>query len=166
MWRNSPVSVKCQKRCTEKKIGSFFSASQCRTGGAVCRTPTADRLNQILSINARRSFVSYHRYRHPGGGRADVLNLAFDLPRTRPLSSLSTVILRLLLFGIPSPSHPFIPGLKPFFSANPSHCSPSFFFFGIHYMDSPDGSLLFLSISFFYFLFFLFLHFLVVGSVR
>ena len=32
----------------------------------------------------------------------------------------------LLLFGIPSPTHSFTPGLKPSFSANPSHCSPSF----------------------------------------
>jgi len=32
----------------------------------------------------------------------------------------------LLLFGIPSPTHSIIPGLKPSFSANPSHCSPSF----------------------------------------
>jgi len=27
---------------------------------------------------------------------------------------------------IPSATHSFIPGLKPSFSANPSHCSPSF----------------------------------------
>jgi len=32
----------------------------------------------------------------------------------------------LLLFGFPSPSQSFFPGLKPSFSANPSHCSPSF----------------------------------------
>jgi len=32
----------------------------------------------------------------------------------------------LLLFCIPSPTHSFIPGLKPSFSANPSHRSPSF----------------------------------------
>ena len=32
----------------------------------------------------------------------------------------------LLLFGIPSPTHSFIPGLKPSFFANPSHRSPSF----------------------------------------
>jgi len=32
----------------------------------------------------------------------------------------------LRLFGIPSATHSFIPGLKPSFSANPSHCSPSF----------------------------------------
>ena len=32
----------------------------------------------------------------------------------------------LLLFGIPSPTHSLFPGLKPSFSANPSHCSPSF----------------------------------------
>ena len=64
----------------------------------------------------------------------------------------------LLLFGIPSPTHPFIPGLKPSFSANPSHRSPSFFFFKTHYMDSPDCLLLFLSISAFYFLVFLFFY--------
>jgi len=46
---------------------------------------------------------------------------------------------------IPSPTHSFIPGLK-----------PSFFFFRIHYMDSPDCLLLFLSISVFYFWFFCF----------
>ena len=32
----------------------------------------------------------------------------------------------LLLFGIPSRTNSFFPGLKPSFSANPSHCSPSF----------------------------------------
>jgi len=63
----------------------------------------------------------------------------------------------------PTALHSFIPGLKPPFSANPSHRSPSFFFFRIHYMDSPDCLLLFLSISILYFLVFLFLHFLVVG---
>ena len=49
----------------------------------------------------------------------------------------------LLVAGIPSPTHSFIPGLKP---ANPSHRIPSFFFFRIHYLDSPDCLLLFLSI--------------------
>ena len=70
------------------------------------------------------------------------------------------------LLGIPSPTHSFTPGLKPSFSANPSLRSSSFFFFRIHYMDSLDCLLLFLSISVFYVLVFLFLHFLVVGSVR
>ena len=32
----------------------------------------------------------------------------------------------LLLFGIPSPTHSFFPGLKPSFSTNLSHCSPFF----------------------------------------
>jgi len=66
----------------------------------------------------------------------------------------------LLLFGIPSPTHSFFPGLKPSFSANPSHCSGAalpFFYLNIYYVDSPDCLL---------FSFFLFLHFLVVGSVR
>jgi len=32
----------------------------------------------------------------------------------------------LLSVGIPSPTHSFFPGLKPSFSTNHSHCSPSF----------------------------------------
>ena len=42
----------------------------------------------------------------------------------------------LLLSGIPSTTDSFIPGLKPSFSENHSHRSPSSFFFNIHYMDS------------------------------
>ena len=57
----------------------------------------------------------------------------------------------LLLLGIPSPTHSFIPGLKPSFYANPSHRSPSFFLFRIHYINSPDCVLLLLSISVFTF---------------
>ena len=59
----------------------------------------------------------------------------------------------------------FIPGLKPSFSANPSHCSLPFFF-RIDCMYSPrlftvtSEHICFLLFSFFV------LHFLVVGSVR
>ena len=35
-------------------------------------------------------------------------------------------IVRLIIIGIPSPTHSFIPDLKPSFSANPTHRSPSF----------------------------------------
>ena len=72
----------------------------------------------------------------------------------------------LLLFGITSPTHSFIPGLKPSFSVNPLHCSPSFLLL----QDSLHGfPRLFIVISehiCFVLLVFLFLHFLVVGSVR
>jgi len=34
----------------------------------------------------------------------------------------------LIIISFPSPTHSFIPGLKPSFSENPSHCSFSFFF--------------------------------------
>ena len=57
----------------------------------------------------------------------------------------------LLLFWYSITTHSFFRGLKPFFSANPSHCSPSFFFFNTHYTDFPYCLLLFLSISVFYF---------------
>ena len=77
----------------------------------------------------------------------------------RPICQISY----LLLLGISLPTHSFIPDLKPSFSANPSHRSPSFLFFGIHYMIPPDCLLLLLSTSVFTFLL---LRFLVVGSVR
>jgi len=59
----------------------------------------------------------------------------------------------LLLIGIPSPTHSFVPGLKPSFSANHSHCSRSFLLlkYLLRGLDSPDCLLLFLSISVFYF---------------
>ena len=44
----------------------------------------------------------------------------------RTIHNRTYVLSYLLLLGIPSPTHSFIPGLKPSFSANPSHCSPSF----------------------------------------
>ena len=73
----------------------------------------------------------------------------------------------LLLFGIPSPTHSFITGLKPSFSANPSHCSPSFLLLKYSLHGFPG---LFTVISehicFLLLVFSLFLHFLVVGSVR
>jgi len=80
-----------------------------------------------------------------------------------PLIILPTVIL--IIIGIPSPSHSFIPGLKPSFSAYPSQ-KPFFFFFRIHYVDSPDCYCYFLAYSVFYCLVFLFLHCLVVVSVQ
>ena len=89
--------------------------------------------------------------------------------------SLSSVILidsptvspvHVLMLSSPSPTHSFIPGLKPSFSANPSHRSLSFFFFRIHYMNSSDCLPLLLRTSVCIFLnFFSVLHFSVVGSV-
>ena len=73
---------------------------------------------------------------------------------------LPTVIL------IPSPTHSSIPGLKPSFSANPSHRSPSFILLKYSVRGFPG---LFTVISehiCFLLSVFLFLHSLVVGSVR
>jgi len=75
----------------------------------------------------------------------------------------------LLLFGIPSPTHSFFLGLKPSFSPNPSHCSPSFLllkyllrgFPGLFTVISEHICFLLLLVFFLFFL-----HFLVVGSVR
>ena len=73
-----------------------------------------------------------------------------------------TVIL--IIISFPSPTHSFIPGLKPSFSANPSHCSLSFFLRD-WLRDSPDFYSYFWAYPFLLFSF-LFLHFLVVVSVR
>ena len=70
------------------------------------------------------------------------------------------------IYSTAPPTHSFTPGLKPSFSANPSHCSPSFLLlkYSLHGFSG-----LFTVISkhiCFLLLVFLFLHFLVVGSVR
>jgi len=73
-----------------------------------------------------------------------------------------------LLFGIPSPTHFFILGLKPSFSANPSHRCPSFFLLQNSLHRFPRFfTVISEHICFYFFNFFsVFLHFLVVGSVR
>ena len=65
----------------------------------------------------------------------------------------------------PSPFHSFITGLKPSFSANPSHRS-LLFFFRTGSTDSPDCLPIFLSMSVFTFFLFSFFPFLVIGFVR
>jgi len=42
------------------------------------------------------------------------------------LANSLLLLLLLIIISFPSPTHSFIPGLKPSFSANPSHCSLSF----------------------------------------
>jgi len=61
---------------------------------------------------------------------------------------------------IPSPTHSFIPGLKPSFSANPSHCSPSFLLLE-YLLRGFSGLFTVISehICFLLLVFFLFLHF-------
>jgi len=76
---------------------------------------------------------------------------------------LLTVIL--IISSIPSPTHSFIPGLKPSFSANPSHCSLSFSSSGLTTWIPWTVTVTSEHIRF-YFLVFSVLHFLVVGSVR
>ena len=72
----------------------------------------------------------------------------------------------LLLFGIPSPTHSFVPGLKPSFSANPSQCSPSFLLLKYLLRGFPGLSTVISEHICFLHLVFCLLHFLVVGSVR
>jgi len=90
-----------------------------------------------------------------GSRTAEEQNRTFMLP---------TVIL--IIISFPSPTHSFTPGLKPSFSANPSHRSLSFFFFRTDYMIPQTFTVTSDEHIRFYFLLFLFLHFSLVGSVR
>jgi len=56
-----------------------------------------------------------------------------------PTHSFIPGFIILIIIGIPSPTHSFIPGFKPSISANPSYRILSFSSFRIHYMDSPDS---------------------------
>jgi len=68
----------------------------------------------------------------------------------------------LIIISFPSPTHSFIPGLKPSFSTNPSHCSLSFSSSGLTTWIPQTFTVVSEHIRF-YFLFFFVLHFLVVG---
>jgi len=76
---------------------------------------------------------------------------------------LPTVIL--IIIGIPSPTHSFIPGLKPSFSANLSHHSLSFFSSGLTAWI-PQTVYCYFWAYLFLLLSFSVLHFLVVGSMH
>ena len=65
-----------------------------------------------------------------------------------------------------APTHSFTLGLKPPFSANPSHCSPSFLLLKYSLHGFPGLFTIISEHICFILLVFMFLHFLVVGSVR
>jgi len=71
----------------------------------------------------------------------------------------------LVIISFPSPTHSFIPGLKPSFSANSSHLSLSFSSSGLTTWIPQTFTVTSEHIRFFTFYFFC-LHFLVVGSVQ
>ena len=66
-----------------------------------------------------------------------------------------TLIIIIIIISFSSPILSFIPDLKLSFSANPSHCSLSFFFFGTDYMI-PQTFTVTSKHIYFYFLVFLF----------
>jgi len=65
----------------------------------------------------------------------------------------------LIIISFPSPTHFFIPGLKPSFAANPSHCSLSFSFSGLTTWIPQTFTVTSEHIRFYFFLVFSVLHF-------
>jgi len=74
---------------------------------------------------------------------------------------LLTVIL-IIIINFPSPAHSFILGLKPFFSANPSHRSLSFSSSGLTTRIPQTLTATTEHIRFYFLVFLFFKHFLVV----
>ena len=58
-----------------------------------------------------------------------------------------------VILSFPSPTLSFIPDLKPSFSANPSHCSLSFFFFRTDYTIPQTFTVTSEDIRFYFFVF-------------
>ena len=120
-----------------------------------------DHFDDLQDLASHGDFIDddhllQHRLPPPAAAAGnDVTVTSHDRRRQSPVTSecIGGRVILLLLIGIPSPTLSFIPGLKPPFLANPSHCSPSSFFLNIYYVDLPDCLLLFLStgLSVFYF---------------
>ena len=66
---------------------------------------------------------------------------------------LTVILIIVIIISFPSPTLSFIPDLKPSFSANPSHCSLSFFSFRTDYMISQTFTVISENISVFTFSF-------------
>ena len=91
------------------------------------------RCCRLIVLQLDRSYIAHpgHESRNPGNraalnpeiSRRAAIDRQFDC-RILYGRYLPTVIL--IIIGIPSPTHSFIPGLKPSFSANPSLRSLSF----------------------------------------
>ena len=100
-------------------------------------TPTTDSRGVLLPLYLvhRRSSSLYsltaisHRHSTQDTGTTVLSSCAGGVNWALTVESYTVFICQqsyLLLIGIPSPTHSFVPGLKPSFSANPSHCSRSF----------------------------------------
>jgi len=129
MWKIHKF-LSSTKRCTQKKIGSFFLPHGVVVSLGVfgdvhyqggCYTPLDLQLLEWIFGTAIRRWILHLILNGSGvdGSRTEHLTV-----ESYTVVYLPKVIL--IITGIPSPTHSFIPGLKPSFSANPSHCSLSF----------------------------------------
>jgi len=98
----------------------------------VSRAPPAARLHPV-GRHARQIFVVRDQL-HVAGSLARSPACTYSaagpilsvFPALIVHSELTVIGDYLLIFGISSPTHSFFPGLKPSFSTNLYHCSPSF----------------------------------------
>ena len=187
MWPDptQPISWLTQPYPTEatasgnKKLSYRRGAARCVVSVEILPIATQQCMDNLYKSGTNRSyeFEGYsgpmcNKHVHSTMTRSSCFHCLIGVknkPTTNVLMFMSIWSLRwhfknksvfiLIVISIPPP-HSFIPGLKPYFSANHSHRSLPFFCRTDH-MDSPDC----LGYPFLPFIFSV-LHFLVVGSVR
>jgi len=113
-----------QRRRAGGKYGRKTKATHTRTGWW---PPLAGLVHVINCFAVRMYFCCRHtapRWRIEGGGEVNVSDTGIQ--QFMPLTFILVIIIIIIIISFPSPTHSFIPGLKPSFSANHSHCSLSF----------------------------------------
>jgi len=88
----------------------------------------------ISRVDAERTCPAVNSHRHT---RHDKTVSPVSCPAWRCESAFSDRI-QMKMSAMVVSLHSFIPGLKPSYSANPSHCSLPFFFFRTDSTDSPE----------------------------
>ena len=141
---NSRCNVMCDSLCSkvlERKRPSGRQQSLCR-----CRAVSVQSSRPTLTCQQDRWDTRWRSGRRCQAGHVDGRRRTAPAPLslTSAYSTTTSSFILTVIISIPSPPHSFIPGLKPSFSANPSHRSLPFLL--------PDCLPILLSISVFDFL--------------
>ena len=125
------TSAKCANRCSAQAVWKSLPKT-------VINSDSVTVLSKRHSSSPRLSLLPFLSNTLPGPSASEVAtlwrytNTIVDGSFVKHLTVESYTVIMLLTFtlimiSIPSPPHSFIPGLKPSFSANPSHHSLPFF---------------------------------------
>ena len=149
----------------EDKVSAGMRSDLC--SGCVCRAQSRSCTHTDSCLQCWHNWTSHCRmHPHP----RIHLYLSHAAQQNKSLLLTTAAILYghtvILIIGIPSPTHSFVPDVKPPSSPNPYHCNPSFPFRELTTWIPRTVHCYFWAYPFLLFSFFSVLHFLVVGSVR